>query len=83
MLTHGAHGTPVCRGRGARWPLDRRSMALVPRTARTVIHESGLSDQNLAVRMGARGLYLLRPARGSAICALGGVATRDEVDWGS
>jgi hypothetical protein len=33
--------------------------------------------------MGARGLYLLRPARGGAIRARGGATARDEVDWGS
>jgi hypothetical protein len=58
-------------------------MTLVPRMERTVIRESRLSDQNWTVRMGARGLYLLRPARGSAIRARGGAATGDEVDWGS
>jgi hypothetical protein len=80
-LTRGAHGSAVCRGRWARWPLDRRSTAVVPRTTRTAIRESGPSDQNRAVRMGARGLYLLRPDRCSAIRARGGAAARDEVDW--
>jgi hypothetical protein len=51
-LTNGAHKSAVCRGRGARWPLDRRSTALVPRTARTVICASGLSDQDWAIRIG-------------------------------
>jgi hypothetical protein len=30
--------------------------------------------------MGAKGLYLLWPARGGAICARVGTAARDEVD---
>ena len=51
-LTRGAHGSTECRGCGARWPLDRRSTAVVPRT---VIRKSGPSDQNWTVRMGARG----------------------------
>jgi hypothetical protein len=61
-LTRGAYESPVCRGRGARWPLDRRSTTLVPRTARTVIRESGPSDQNWTVRMGTRGLHV-RPKK--------------------
>jgi hypothetical protein len=40
-----------------------------------VIHESGPLDQSRTVDMGARGLYLLRSARG-------GAAARAEVDWG-
>jgi hypothetical protein len=54
-LTRGAHGSAECRGHGARWPLDHILMALVPRTARTVICKSGPSDQNWTIRMGARG----------------------------
>jgi hypothetical protein len=33
--------------------------------------------------MGARGLYLFRPVRGDVICARGGAAAEDKVDWGS
>jgi hypothetical protein len=56
------HESAVCRGRGARWPLDCRSVALIPRTARTVIRQFGPSDQNWMVRMGARGFaFLGRP----------------------
>jgi hypothetical protein len=33
--------------------------------------------------MGARGFYLLRPARGGAIRTRDGAAAGDEVDWGS
>jgi hypothetical protein len=76
----GAHKSVVCQGRGARWPLDLRPMALVPRTARTLIHESGPSDQSRTE--GARGLYLLWSARGGAIRTHDGAAAGDEVDWG-
>jgi hypothetical protein len=55
-------------------------MALVPRT---VIRESVPSDQNWVVRMGARGLHPLRPARCGAIRACGGAGVGDEVDQGS
>jgi hypothetical protein len=66
-LTRGAHRSAICRGRGACWPLDRRSMALVPQTARTIIHESGTSDQYWPIRIGREGFSLLQSARGGAL----------------
>jgi hypothetical protein len=63
------------RTRGALAARSLTQGALVPRTARTVIRESGPSDQSRMVKMGTRGIYLLRSARG-------GAAAGDEVDWG-
>jgi hypothetical protein len=37
----------------------------------------------MAVRMGARGLHLLRPARGGAKRGLGDAVAGGEADWGS
>jgi hypothetical protein len=82
-LTREAHGSAEYQGHGACWPLDRRSMALVPQTVRTIIRKLGQSDQNWMVRMGARGLCLLRSARGGALRGHGGVVAGGEVDQGS
>jgi hypothetical protein len=54
-LTREAHGSAVCWGRGARWPLDLRSTTLVPQTAWTVIRTSGLSDWGWTVKIGCQG----------------------------
>jgi hypothetical protein len=55
-LTRGAHGSAVCRGRGACWPLVCRSTAPVPRTARTIIHESGHRIKTGRLGLSVRGL---------------------------
>jgi hypothetical protein len=57
-------------------------MTLVPRTARTVIPESGSSDQDWAVRIGREGFSLLRLARGGALRRHDGTVTGGEADWG-
>jgi hypothetical protein len=64
------------------WQLDCRSTALVPQTTRTVIRESRSPNERRKVEMGARGLYLLRPAKRGAMRARVGAAAGDEVDWG-
>ena len=67
-------------GRAGHWIVDRRRWFHEPREQLFV--NLGRQIKIGRLRWGARGLHLLRSARGSAIRARGGTVAGDEVDRG-